>query len=152
MFQEEHSRLSGVQPSGKTRVRNMKMEEKLLERRIHKLLLITLKVIPMLLALCAVIGMLLDFFDHDASLCSFIGSVSLLPLIFLYLASYAFRFCGYHRMFLHYIVANNILVYLDYYIGLPISNRSLLIIHLAIVGLFLFLVLYFYRKEKCCKR
>jgi len=130
----------------------MKVEEKSLERRTHKLLLITLKVIPMLLALCAVIGMLLDFFDYDASLCSFIGGVSLLPLIFLYLASYAFRFCEYHRMFLHYVVANNILVYLDYYIGLPISNRSLLIIHLAIVGLFLFLILYFYRKEKCCKR
>ena len=130
----------------------MMTEGKSLERRIHKVLLITLKVIPMLLALSAILGMLFDFFGLDASLFSFIGSVSLLPLLFLYLASYAFRFCEYHRMFLHYIVANNILVYLDYYIGLPINNRGLFIIHLIVVGLFLFLVLYFYRKEKCCKR
>ena len=129
----------------------MKAEEKCLERRVHKLLLVALKIIPMLLALFSMVGMLLDFFDVDASLCSFIGSVSLLPLIFLYLASYAFRFCEYHRMFLHYIVANNVLVYVDYYVGIPISNRGLLIVHMLLIGIFLFFVLYFYKKEKCCR-
>lgn len=111
-----------------------------------------LKVIPMLLALSAMIGMLLDFFGKDSSIFSFIGGVSLLPLLFLYLASYVFRFCEYHRMFLHYVVANNVLTYADYYVGLPIDNATLFMIHVFLIGVFLFLVLYFYRKERCCKR
>ena len=106
----------------------------------------------MLLALSAMIGMLLDFFGKDSSIFSFIGGVSLLPLLFLYLASYVFRFCEYHRMFLHYVVANNILTYSDYYIGLPIDNAALFMIHVFLIGVFLFLVLYFYRRERCCKR
>lgn len=68
------------------------------ERSLYKLLLIVLKVIPMLLALSAMIGMLLDFLGKDSSIFSFIGGVSLLPLLFLYLASYVFRFCEYHRI------------------------------------------------------
>lgn len=96
--------------------------------------------------------MILDFFGKDSSVFSFVGGVSLLPLIFLYLASYVFRFCEYHRMFLHYVVANNALTYADYYIGLPIDNATLFMAHIFLIGVFLFLVLYFYRREKCYKR
>lgn len=115
-------------------------------------MLLALKAIPMLLALSAMIGMFLDFFGIDSSICSFIGGISLLPLLFLYIASFVFRFCVYHRMFLHYVVANNILTYADYYIGLPVENSTLFMVHIFLVGLFLFLILYFYRKERCCKR
>ena len=122
------------------------------ERRLYKTMLLSLKAIPMLLALSAMIGMFLDFFGIDSSICSFIGGISLLPLLFLYIASFVFRFCIYHRMFLHYVVANNILTYTDYYIGLPVENSTLFMVHIFLVGLFLFLILYFYRKERCCKR
>ena len=115
-------------------------------------MLITLKVIPMLLALSAIVGMSLDFLGRDSSLFSFIGGVSFLPLLFLYVASYVFRFCEYHRMFLHYVVANNFLTYIDYYVGIPVSDKTLFMIHVILIGLFLFLVLYFYRSERCCKR
>ena len=106
----------------------------------------------MLLALSAMLNMLFDFFCIDSSFISHFGGISLLPLVFIYLASYAFRFCEYHRMFLHYVVVNNILTYIDYYIGIPVSNEALLMIHIFIVGLFLFLILYFYKKEKCCRQ
>ena len=122
------------------------------ERRIHKLLIITLKVIPMILALSAMIGTFLDFFGIDSSILSFTSGVSLFPLLFLCLSSYAFKFCEYHRMFLHYIVVNNIIIYIDYFVGIPVSTMTLFKIHVVLIGLFLFLVLYFYKKEKCCKR
>ena len=115
-------------------------------------MLVTLKVIPMLLALSAMTGMFLDFLGIDSSALSFVGGVSLFPLLFLYLASYVFCFCEYHRMFLHYVVANNLLTYTDYYIGIPISDRSLFMVHVILIGIFLFLVLYFYRTERCCGR
>lgn len=133
-------------------VPDMEKEGKYLEKRLYKLTLAALKIIPMLLAFCAVTNMVLDFFGIDTTVISLFGGISFLPLLFLYLVSFAFRFCVYHRMFLHYILANNLITYYDFYIGIPVSNRTLFVIDLAVVCLFLFLILYFYRKEKCCKR
>ena len=133
-------------------VKNMAKAERFPERRVYKLLIGLLKIIPMLLAITTIAGTMLSFFELNPSILSFIGSVSLFPLIFLYLASYAFRFCIYHRMFLHYIVANNILVYADYFVGIPVINLSLLMIHTILIGIFLFLVLYFHRRERCCRQ
>lgn len=127
-------------------------EERLPERSLYKLMLGLLKVIPMLLALSTILGTMFDFFGLNASIFSFVGGISFLPLLFLYLSSYVFRFCVYHRMFLHYIVANNVLTYADYLFEVPISTIALFSIHLVMIGIFLFLVLYFYRREKCCKR
>lgn len=130
----------------------MDAAERSVSRRKYKLMLVALKLIPMLLAICSMLNMLFDFFGIDSHIFSFISGMSLLPLAFLYLASYVFGFCAYHRMFLHYIVANNVLMGIDYYIGIPVSDTILLMFYLILVGLFLFLVLYFYRKEKCCRR
>lgn len=110
-----------------------------------------LKIFPMLLAVCTILNTGFDFFGIESNTLSFIAGVSVLPLLFLYLVSYVFQFCIYHRMFLHYVVVNNILTYLDYYIGLPISNGALFMLHILLIGLFLFLILYFYRKESCCR-
>ena len=103
------------------------------------------------MALCAMLNSFLCFFGIDTVSFSIIGGVSFLPLLFLYLASYAFHFCAYHRMFLHYTVVNNVLTWFDFTIGLPISDKMLFTVHVALVGLLLFLVLYLYKKE-CCKR
>ena len=110
-----------------------------------------LKIIPMLLALCDVLNMVTDYFGIELSIFSILGGVSVLPLLFFYLVSFVFRYCVYHRMFLHYILVNNLLVYYDYYIGIHVEDRTMFLIHMIVAGLFLFLVLYFYRKEKCCR-
>ena len=106
----------------------------------------------MILALAAMTGTFLDFFGINSQILSFTCGVSLFPLLFLYLSSYVFRFCEYHRMFLHYIVANNAIIYADYLIRIPVDTMTLFKIHVVVIGLFLFLILYFYRKERCCKR
>lgn len=110
--------------------------------------ILVLKVIPMLLAFCAILNMLFDFFGMDSGIFSVIGGISILPLLFLYLASYTFCFCVYHRMFLHYVLANNLVTAFDNYIGIPVDNVTLFMIHLILVGVFLFLILYFYKHEK----
>jgi hypothetical protein len=111
-----------------------------------------LKVIPMLLALCSMLNMFFDFFGIDSRIFSFISGMSLLPLAFLYIASYVFHFCAYHRMFLHYIVANNILMAIDYYIGIPVSDTVLFMLYVILIGLFLFLILYYHQKERCSRQ
>lgn len=49
-------------------------------------------------------------------------------------------------MFVHYILLNNIINLTDYYIGIPIDNRQMLALNLVIGGIFLFLILYYYKK------
>lgn len=126
----------------------MDVEERLARKRLYKVTIGVLKVIPMLLSFCVVLNMFFDFFGIDSGIISTIGGISFLPLLFIYLASFAFGFCRYHRMFLHYIVANNVLTMADYYVGLPVDNVSLFMVHIFLVGLFLFLILYLYKHEK----
>ena len=106
----------------------------------------------MLLTLSAMLRMFFDFFGIESQIFTYIGGISFLPVVFIYLASYAFQFCEYHRMFLHYTVLTTAINSIDYYIGIPISNWSFFVLHLTLIGLLLFLVLYFYKKQKCCRQ
>ncbi len=131
---------------------DMIVAERSPNRRLYKITLEALKIIPMLLAFCDVLNTFFSFYGIRCDVLSMFGGVSLLPLIFLYLVSYVFRFCIYHRMFLHYVLVTNIITTIDFYIGIPVSNEMMFGIFLFITGVFLFLVLYFYRREKCCRR
>ena len=122
------------------------------DKKLYKVTLELLKVIPMLLAFCDALHTLLDLCGVDAPVISFIGGISFLTLAFLYLVSYVFKFCIYHRMFLHYIVVNNIISTIEFTIGIPASFMGLCCVFSITLGVFAFLILYFYRKEKlCCK-
>lgn len=120
------------------------MEEKTF--KLHKALLIFLKVIPMMLALTALLNTLFSYFDIEAEYLSYIAA--LLIIAFLYVASYVFQFCNYHRMFLHYFVVTLVMNIIDYYWGIPISDKELFILYMAITGIFLFIILFLYMKCK----
>ena len=113
---------------------------------LYKVELYLLKIIPIFLAGIHLANTVLSYYGIDIILFSYIGSVSLIPLIFLYISSYVFKFCEYHRMFLHYIVVNNAINIYDYYIGILITARELFAIHLIIAGICLIIILYFYVK------
>ena len=115
--------------------------------RLHNLEIKVIKVIPMLLALTALLNTLLSYFYMEVPLLSYIGGVSILPLLFLYLSSYAFGFCSYHRMFLHYVSVNWVLNIYDYYIEIPLSDKELLMMYLIITGIFIFIILYLHQKS-----
>ena len=119
--------------------------------RLHKLTILVLRVIPMLLALVSLLNSTLSYFGIDLMILSYIGSSSLLPLAFIYLASYCFWFCAYHRMFLHYVVVNDLLSIYDYHIGIPISDIGLFLVHIIITGITIYLVLYLHMKQKNVK-
>ena len=121
-------------------------------RTLYKIQLILLKIIPMLLAGCYLLDTILSYFYIDTPLFSILGGVSVFPLIFLYTSSYVFKFCEYHRMFLHYIVVNDILSWIDYSYKLPIDNFEYLILHIIIAGIFLFIILYLKMKYGILKK
>jgi hypothetical protein len=131
------------------------MEETTDRLLLHKVLILLIKVIPMVLALLAVLNTVLSYFYIDLPILSYIGGVSVLSLAFFYISSYVFKFCEYHRMFLHYITLNWVLNIIDYYWGIPVSDKGLFLIYISIAGIFLFIILYLYlksRKKKHSKR
>lgn len=114
---------------------------------LYKIELYLLKVMPMLLAAIYLINTVLSYYDIVLPALSYIGGLSFIPLLFMYISSYVFRFCSYHRMFLHYIVINDLINLIDYYYTLPISDWELLILHMSIAGISLFIILYLYVKS-----
>ena len=113
---------------------------------LYKIKLYLLKTMPMLLAAIYLVNTVLSYYDIIIPVLSHIGGLSLIPLVFMYISSYVFRFCSYHRMFLHYIVINDLINLIDYYYTLPISDWELFILHMSIAGVSLFIILYLYVK------
>lgn len=126
----------------------MAVEENLNNKYLYKLFILVLKFIPSIIAMIHLLSTILSYFSIDLVILSYIGSISLLPLLFMYLASYVFKFCSYHRMFLHYSVIINSLNIYDYYIGVPISNMEIIMVHIIISIIFSFIITYLYLKEQ----
>lgn len=114
---------------------------------MYKLLILMLKYIPMLISLVYVLNTTLSYFYIDIPVLSNLAGMSILPWIFMYLSATVFRFCLYHKMFLHYILVTDIINIIDYYVGIPIEDLELLMIHGTITGLFLFVILFLYVKS-----
>lgn len=126
----------------------MVMEERLRSKLLYKIELFLLKIIPMLMAVCSACNSILSYFDIEVIIINYIGEVSLLPLIFLYLSSYVFKFCAYHRMFLHYLLITDIINIYDYHIGIPLDNLEYLCLHMIVTVISMFIVLYLYMNRK----
>ena len=117
-----------------------------MNKRMYKLELICVKYIPILIALITLIDVILYYFDIDFELINYIAGTSFLTMIPMYIFSYVYKFCEYHRMFLHYIVVNKVVMMIDLYIGIPLGDFMLLVLYLIIAGIFAFLALYLHQK------
>lgn len=116
---------------------------------LYKLELLLLKSLPLGIALCYLLNSILSYFNIDATILSYIGGMSILPIIFILLSSFVFKFCIYHRIPIYYIIVSDILNYYDLYIGIPLDNRNLFIMNMTIAGIFIVLIAF--TKAKICK-
>ncbi len=117
-----------------------------MNKRMYKLELICVKYIPILIALITLIDVILYYFDINFELINYVAGTSFLTMIPMYISSYVYKFCEYHRMFLHYIVVNKVVMMIDLYIGIPLGDFMLLVLYLIIAGIFAFLALYLHQK------
>lgn len=124
----------------------MNMEEKLNKTLVKRFVLAT-KVLPVTIAVIHLLNVVISFFYGNDIPLNYIGGISLLPILYLYLASYTFKFCEYYRMFLHYSVLINIVNICDYYFGIPITDIDyfLLMIFLTIIAMILIIYLKFFK-------
>ena len=125
----------------------MAMEEKLV-KALYRLELYLIKTIPIVISCIYLLNTILSYFYIDVQILSYIGGTSLFTIMFLYLSSYVFKFCVYHRLPIHYITINLLLNIYDYYIGIPLSNKNLFLMYMIITGITILLILYFKFKKK----
>lgn len=130
---------------------DMDAEERLKSKTLYKIVLYLIKTIPIITSGLFVLNTVLSYLGIDLQILAHICGISVFSLAFFYLTSIAFRFCIYHRMFIHYLTVNWILDLYDYYIGIPLETRDLFIIYITITGIFLFIILYEYCKRKSIK-
>lgn len=122
------------------------MVEKPSKNLSHKSFLILLKYIPYFMALGYALVTLGDFFEYNLIGFGYIFNISLGSWLFMLFASYIFRYCYVHRIPLYYIMINDILNVVDYYIGIPVNVAQLLCLHLLLIFLFIMIYVYVYAK------
>ena len=120
-------------------------------KRNHKIFLIILKYIPHIIALLYVIYTLLSFIGIDAVILGHLTHISISSWIFMYISSIVFKYCYVHRLPLYYILVNELIINIDYYIGIPIEDIKLLLVHLTIIIFLIFGYSYYYVKFKLRK-
>jgi hypothetical protein len=118
-----------------------------LNKSLFKVEIKLIKIIPFLLALIYFINTILSVFGIDLYILSFIGYMSFIPLLFMYISSYVFQFCEYHRLPLHYIVLNNILSIIGYNINFG-TAWFWLVLHILLFGIIIIIALYLHLKSK----
>ena len=110
----------------------MAVEENLKSKRLYKAFLFLLKILPLLLAIISVLNTVLSFFAIDLVILTYLGGISFLPILFMYLAALVFRFCVYHRIFLDYTVVSTAITVYDYYVGIPVTDAGIMTLQLVL--------------------
>lgn len=116
-----------------------------------KLQLKVVKLLPITLAFIHVLSSYLNYVDVDTLFLSFLGGISFLSLLFLYISSFAFKFCNYHRMFIHYLTTTEVINWMDYVIGIPLTDVRMLLVLMILYGITCFIALFMFLNKRDLK-
>lgn len=128
-----------------------KVEKQKNHNLFHKGFLIVLKYIPHFIAFIYAIYTLLGFCGIDSIVVGCFFHISLVSWIYLFITSLLFKFCYVHRLPLYYIGTNELITSLDYYIGIPVEDFNLIIIHSLLIISLIFGYSYYHIKCKLKK-
>lgn len=118
-----------------------------MSKEFYKLELVYIKYSPMVTSLIILINSILSYFDiYISEPMGVLFGISIMQIGHMYISSKAYKFCKYHRMFIHYILVNNLLNIYDGYVGIPINDFSILMLYIIIAGIFAFLASYYHQK------
>jgi hypothetical protein len=113
----------------------------------YKLLLLLLKYLPGIIALCYIFNTLSALFGKHYPYLNHIIGLSILPWVFMYISACVFKFCIYHKILLWYILFEDILGIIDYNIGFSSHNLNVILVHFLCVGILMFFILYIHVKN-----
>ena len=119
----------------------------IIDKDLYKFTIQLLKILPMIMSFSYLVMFLLfEYAERYVIIPHIIGTV-IAPLLFLYLTSYVFKFCFYHRIFLHYYAFISILNVSDHYRCNPLSMGVSTFIHDSVTILFIIVVVFIYYKK-----
>jgi len=96
---------------------------------LYKGELLFTKYLPIIISLLYLGNTLCSYYYKEIPEFSFLGGICFIIICRMYWSSYTFKLCEHHRAFLHFILANNILDYIDYKVdGLPITDKGNLLL------------------------
>lgn len=110
---------------------------------LYKLEIYLLKILPFILAIACWLNTCLCALDITIPIFVELATISFIPLLFLYISSYAFKFCEYHRIPLHYVTINKIISYIDYHFILNVSDFNFILVNTIIFGIFIIMYVIF---------
>lgn len=117
----------------------------------NKSFLILIKYIFHFSAFIYAVNTILQFIGIDVPELGCFFHIALLPWTIFLAISFKFKFCYVHRLALYYIALNEGITNIDYYIGIPVKESNLLIIHLLFIASLIFGYSYYYVKYKLKK-
>lgn len=124
-------------------------------KNLYKFTVSLLKLLPMVMVVSYFL-MLLLFFTADRYIVipHVLGTV-IAPLVFIYLISYVFRYCAFHRMFIHYYAFIQLLNVIGHYNWLPTDGETTTLIHDGVTIVFIISATIMYvikfRKAQCTR-
>lgn len=121
-----------------------------MEEVCHKILLILLKYIPFIIAIVYLIVSVLRCFGVMSFIMPNLFFMSPITALFMIVASFAFRFCIWHRLPIYYALLLHGIDCINYYCT-PITNNILLFVYLLITIVFIIIGMYLknrYNKKK----
>ena len=133
------------------KVEKFSVKEGNLNKAFHKLVLYSVKMIPVVISGIYILNTVLSYFYIDLPLLSYI--VQYLFIAFMYIGSYAFKFCSWHRLFIHYITLILTINIIDYHFQLPLTDRGILLLYGILTGVFIFVGIYLrFKVYKHCNK
>lgn len=111
-------------------------------------MIVVLKILSAVMAFSFLMNTVCAFFLVPFQVITHYLGLVIAPLAFIYISSYVFKFCEYHRWFVHYIAITELINITDWYWKIPISNEAICIVHFVISGIFLLGILIHYIKKK----
>lgn len=115
---------------------------------VHKLLVLTIKIYPMAIAVGYFCLFILHSFGIYIRIVDYFISQSYISILLLYLLSYVFQFCLYHRIFIHYVLIQNVISYIDEIYTIQVSDKQFLYIQMSLLFVVLVLALFGYLRNK----
>lgn len=126
----------------------MEKAENCVNKNLYRVFLLVLKVIPYIVSIGSLVYMILYYYGIELKFMDYTFSCSVLPWLFIYISSFLFRFCLYHRIPLYYIAVSDIVNFIDSLYGIPIDTYYYMMLHYIIAGIFILLFIYFKRHAR----
>lgn len=117
-----------------------------INQSLYKIELYWIKIIPMLLAVFSFTDTILSYIGINTEIIAYINAI--VVWLFLFLSSIIFKFCKWHRLFLYYILTENLINAYDCTYVIPLDLKNMIVVQLMIVLIFITLGIYFHIHDK----